>query len=119
MIRRFERKTQPLAPWPVFLRRVTKNALFTLAILAFSLALGTLGYCHFGSLSWVDGLLNASMILTGMGPVDRMETTSGKLFSSGYALYSGVAFLTVVAVLMAPIYHRFIHHFHLEDTKED
>ena len=78
-----------------------------------------MGYCQFGNLSWDDGFLNASMILTGMGSVDRMETTSGKLFSSGYALYSGVAFLTVVAVLMAPIYHRFIHHFHLEDSKDD
>lgn len=118
MIRRFERKRQPLAPMPVFLRRVAKNALFTLVIIAFSLLLGTMGYCHFGNLSWVDGLLNASMILTGMGPVDRMETTSGKLFSSGYAIYSGVAFLTITAVLMAPIYHRFIHHIHLEDSKD-
>lgn len=118
MIRRFEHKTQPLAPWPVFLRRVGKNALFTFGIILFSLTLGTMGYCYFGNLSWVDGLLNASMILTGMGPVDRMETTPAKLFSSAYAIYSGVAFLTVVAVLMAPIYHRFIHHFHLEDSKD-
>jgi hypothetical protein len=63
---------------------------------------------------WVDGFLNASMILTGMGPVDRMETTPGKLFAAFYALYSGLAFLTMVAVLITPIYHRFIHNFHLE-----
>ena len=116
--RHLEHKTAPLAPRPVFLRRVWWNFLYTLGVVAFSLALGTCGYCHFGQLSWVDGLLTAAMILTGMGPVDRMETTGGKLFSSFYALYSGLAFLTMIAVLMAPIYHRLLHRFHLEAEEE-
>ena len=78
------------------------------------------GYHCFGNLPWVDSFLNASMILTGMGPVDRMETDAGKLFSSFYALFSGVAFLTFVAVLFSPLYHRFMHKFHLDiEGKED
>lgn len=117
-LRQLENKSDPLAPRPVFLRRVRRNFLYTLAVVAFSLTLGTCGYCYFGHLDWVDGLLNASMILTGMGPVDPMKTTGGKLFASFYALYSGLAFLTMVAVLMAPIYHRMLHRFHLE-TEDD
>jgi tetrahydromethanopterin S-methyltransferase subunit B len=77
--------------------------------------MGTFGYCYFGSLDWADGLLNAAMILTGMGPVDRMTTTAGKLFATFYALYSGIAFLTMMAILIAPILHRFLHKFHLDE----
>ena len=83
-----------------------------------SLTIGTAGYCVFGGLQPVDGFLNASMILTGMGPVDRMETTAGKIFASFYALYSGLIFLVVAGVLFAPIFHRILHNFHL-DTGED
>ena len=118
MLRKLENKSQPLAPLPVFFRRVAWNFLITLGFIAFSLGIGTAGYCYFGNLSAIDGLLNAAMILTGMGPVDKMETSGGKLFATFYALYSGIAFLTLVAVLMAPIYHRFIHRFHLEDEVE-
>ena len=84
------------------------------ALIAASLGVGMVGYHVFGDLPWVDSLLNASMILTGMGPVDPMKTTAGKLFASAYALFSGVAFLTIVGVLLAPVVHRFLHHFHLE-----
>lgn len=119
MFKELENKFEPLAPLAVFFRRVLKNFLITLVIVAFSLALGTVGYHYFGNVSWLDGLLNAAMILTGMGPVDRMETPGGKLFATFYALYSGIAFLTLVALLMTPIYHRFIHQFHLEDNDND
>ena len=119
MIRKLENKSQPLAPLPVFFARVAKNFLITLGIVAFSLLIGTIGYHYFGNVGWLDGLLNAAMILTGMGPVDKMETTGGKLFATFYALYSGIAFLTLVAILMAPIYHRFIHQFHLEEEGAD
>ncbi|MFO0938047.1 MAG: hypothetical protein U0798_16210 [Gemmataceae bacterium] len=118
MTRRYENKKQPLASRRIFLFRVARNFLITLGIVAFSLAIGTAGYCHFGNLSAVDGLLNSSMILTGMGPVDKMESTGGKLFATFYALYSGITFLTLIAVLLAPIYHRFIHQFHLMDESE-
>ncbi len=82
--------------------------------MAGSLALGVLGYHLIAGLSWLDALLNASMILTGMGPVNEIATAAGKLFASFYALFSGVAFLTIVAVLLAPAVHRFLHRFHLE-----
>lgn len=82
--------------------------------MAGSLALGVLGYHIVAGLSWLDSLVNASMILTGMGPVDAMTTDGAKLFASFYALFSGVAFLTIVAVLLAPAVHRFLHRFHLD-----
>lgn len=117
---RLEKKNQPLASHRVFLARLWRNFLITLGVVAFSLALGTVGYHYLGEVGWVDGLLNAAMILTGMGPVDKMESTAGKLFATFYALYSGLAFLTMMAVLIAPIYHRFLHHFHIstEDDEE-
>ena len=79
-----------------------------------SLLLGVLGYHLVAGLSWIDALVNAAMILTGMGPVNEMSTVGAKLFASFYALFSGVAFLTIVAVLLAPAVHRFLHRFHLD-----
>ena len=114
-----EQKNQPLAPFRVFLRRLARNFLVSTGIVAFSLALGTVGYCYFGELEPVDGFLNASMILTGMGPVDRMTSTAGKLFAAFYALYSGLAFLSMAAVLLAPVYHRLLHRFHLCDDESE
>ena len=76
--------------------------------------MGMLGYHFLARLTWLDALVNASMILTGMGPVDQMTTVGAKLFASFYALFSGVAFLTIVAVLLAPAVHRFLHRFHLD-----
>lgn len=112
-----ERKGSPLASIKVFFWRLGRNFVATLGIVAFSLTLGTLGYHYLGHVGWVDGFLNAAMILTGMGPVDRMESMPGKLFAAFYALYSGLAFLTMVAVLITPIYHRFIHTFNLENEQ--
>ena len=87
------------------------------ALLVISLLIGILGYMYFFDLNWVDGLLNAAMILTGMGPVNQATNNGGKIFAAIYAIYSGVAFLTSVAVLFAPILHRFLHKFHL-DTED-
>ena len=79
-------------------------------------ACGTIGYRVTGrELGWLDAFLNASMILTGMGPVDRMTSDAGKLFAAAYALYSGVAFLGVMGILVAPWAHRLLHRFHVED----
>jgi hypothetical protein len=96
-----------------FISRQIKYIGFSMIILVCSLGVGTAGYHIFGQLPWVDSFLNASMILTGMGPVDHLDTNSAKLFAAFYALFSGVAFLTFVGVLFAPIYHRFLHGFHL------
>jgi hypothetical protein len=114
----FEHRTAQLLPLGAFLLRVSRYAALSAAVVAVSLALGTVGYHQLGELPWVDSLLNAAMILTGMGPVDRMQTTAAKLFAAGYALYSGLAFLGTVAVLFAPIAHRFLHVLHLEAGSE-
>ena len=111
----FEHKSQRLLTLAQFAARMGRSGLWVAAIAVLSLALGTAGYCYFADLSAVDGLLNAAMILTGMGPVDRMTTAGGKLFAAFYALYSGIAFLSMMAVLTAPIFHRIIHKFHLEE----
>ncbi len=100
-----------------YLNRVVKNIIAASVILILSLLIGISGYMYFFHLNWIDALLNASMILTGMGPVDAAKTDGAKIFASFYAIYSGVAFLTSVAVIFAPVLHRFLHRFHL-DTEE-
>jgi hypothetical protein len=109
----FEHYKKPLLTRQQFVRRQIRYTGFSLIILAFSLGIGTIGYKVFGRLAWIDALLNASMILTGMGPVDHLDTAAGKLFSSFYALFSGIAFLTFAGVLFTPVYHRFLHKLHL------
>lgn len=115
---RYERKGEPLLPMHRFFGRVFRSALLAGVLVSGSLLVGMAGYHWIGRLGWIDSLLNASMILTGMGPVDRMDTSGAKVFASAYALFSGVAFLTSVGVLLAPAYHRFIHHFHLDPDSE-
>ena len=80
-----------------------------------ALAIGTAGYHHFAGFGWVDSLLNASMILTGMGPVGTLATTQAKLFASAYALFSGLIFLTLILTLLTPVVHRVLHTFHLDE----
>jgi hypothetical protein len=115
----FEHKSKPLLPRTAFYIRFAWSVAATVCIITFSLFMGSAGYHYLGELPWIDALLNASMILAGMGPVDPIHTTAAKLFASFYALYSGIAFLTMVAILMAPILHRFLHRFHLEVGEED
>ncbi len=115
----FEHHRKPLLSKQEFFRRQMRYAGFSLVILVFSLGTGTVGYKVFGNLAWIDALLNASMILTGMGPVDHLDTTAGKLFASFYALFSGIAFLTFAGVLFAPAYHRFLHKLHLNLEDKD
>ncbi len=110
----FERRKEPLLPRSQFLRRMARYVGIAFAIDAGSLAIGVLGYHFFEGLSWLDSLLNAAMLLGGMGPVNSLHTTAGKLFASFYAIYCGVIFLVVAGVILAPIIHRFLHHFHLE-----
>jgi hypothetical protein len=113
------RRHVPLLSRAEFARRLAKNALLGCGLIVVSLAIGVVGYHVTAGLGWIDALLNAAMILTGMGPVDELRTDGAKLFASFYALFSGVAFLTIVAVLMAPLVHRFLHRFHLELADED
>ena len=108
----------PLPSRRIFLRRLFRSILLASAVIAVSLAIGILGYHELAGLPWVDSLLNASMILGGMGPVDALATTRAKLFASAYALYSGVVLLASVAVVISPVVHRLLHHYHL-DVGED
>lgn len=115
----YEHRHQPLATRLVFYRRMAAHVLLALGILFGSLLLGVAGFHFWGQLQWIDALQNASMLLGGMGPVERMETIPGKLFASFYALYAGIIFLILAGVLLAPVLHRFLHHFHLEMVEED
>lgn len=115
---RFERRYEPLLPIRQFLSRMARWVLAAFAIVAGSLLLGVCGYHFLEGLPWLDSLLNASMILGGMGPVDPLHTKAGKLFASFYALYSGLALITVAGLLIAPVAHRLLHHFHLEQPRD-
>jgi hypothetical protein len=98
-----------------FARRMFRFFLISTGMVFISLLVGVLGYHYFADLGWTDSLLNASMILTGMGPVDHLNTQNAKIFASLYALFSGVAFLTTVAVFLSPIAHRMMHVLHVDD----
>jgi hypothetical protein len=115
----FERRHESLLPSHLFVRRLARWSVAAGVVLAGSLALGTCGYHLLEGLPWVDALLNASMILGGMGPVDPIRTTAGKLFASFYALYSGLAIISIAGLLLAPLVHRFLHKFHIESARED
>ena len=112
----YEHRRSRLLPWRGFLRRVGRHVLWAFVVLSTAVALGTAGYHTIGHLHWVDAFLNASMILSGMGPVDRMETDGGKIFSAFYALFSGLVFIGVVGLILAPWIHRLLHWTHLEDS---
>ncbi len=115
---KFEHRKQKVVPMHQFLVRMGRYGLVSVILIFFSVGLGTIGYHHFGQLKWVDSFQMASMILTGMGPVAEMETNGAKLFSSFFALYSGVAFLSITAVFFAPIVHRLLHILHVESYEE-
>ena len=109
-----EHRSAPLLSRPAFFRRLLNFAFLAAFIIIGSLGLGILGYHFCAGLGWRDSLVNASMILTGMGPVNPIKSVSGKFFESAYALFSGIVFLTSAALLITPVFHRFLHHFHLE-----
>ena len=111
---RRENRTR-LASFPTFLQRVGLCLLIAVGILTLALAIGVAGYRYFAGLNWIDALLNAAMILTGMGPVSPITSVSGKLFATAYALFSGLLFMVSFAVVVSPIIHRILHIFHLDD----
>ena len=114
----FENKNQPLVSRKVFMNRLVKMASIAILATLVCLLIGILGYHYIGHLLWIDAIHNASMILSGMGPVATVENVSGKLFSSAYALFSGVAFITNISIFLAPVVHRFLHKIHVENTKK-
>ena len=110
----YEHKNEPIAPIGTFYQRVLKNILIALLIMMVCLVIGITGYHYTADIPWLDSLHNASMILSGMGPVVEIKTTSGKWFSSAYALFSGVVFITNVGIILAPAMHRLFHRLNLE-----
>ncbi|TBR19027.1 MAG: hypothetical protein EPO57_05240 [Chitinophagaceae bacterium] len=116
---KFENRKQKVTPLPHFLFRLGRYVLFALGLIFFSVLIGTIGYSYFGKISWLDSFHMTCMILTGMGPVVEMTTPTAKIFSSIYALYSGVAFLSITAVFFAPIIHRLLHILHVEQDESE
>lgn len=114
----FEHKHAPLVSSRVFFNRLVRNLLAGLVILFFFLGAGVVGYHNTCGFSWLDSLLNASMILSGMGPTNPITSDSGKWFASLYALVSGVVFITTIGIIIAPVAHRVFHKFHLEEENE-
>jgi hypothetical protein len=111
----YEHHSQPLISKGAYLRRQVFHFFIAAIMIGGSLLLGMAGYHWLEGLSWLDSLVNASMLLGGMGPVNGIQTNAGKVFASFYALYSGIVFLIVVGIMFAPLFHRFLHRFHLEE----
>ena len=114
-----EHRTEPLLSRRRFALRLLGRVAIASAMVFASLGLGTIGYHFTEGFDWIDSLLNAAMILTGMGPADPLRTTPGKLFATAYALFSGIVFLTTSALVLGPVLHRLIHRFHFEQDADD
>jgi hypothetical protein len=114
----YEKRTEPLLSRREFAIRLARHGGVSLVLIAGSLLIGAAGYHLTEGLSWLDALLNAAMILTGMGPVTPLRHVSGKLFATFYALYSGVAFLAIAGLLIAPVAHRLLHRLHVDENED-
>lgn len=115
----YEHRSHPLLPRAAFLARVARHSGIALVATLVSLGIGMWGYHAFEGLSWVDAYLNASMLMGGMGPVDPPKTVGGKIFAGTYALYCGLVLLIVAGVVIAPLFHRLLHRFHLQQEDEE
>ena len=113
----YESRQAPLLPRREFYRRLLRHGLLACSVFAACVGGGMAGYHFFEGMGWVDSYVNATMILAGMGPVDPLKTTGGRIFAGTYALFSGVAFLTTVGYFLIPVLHRLLHKFHLESGK--
>jgi hypothetical protein len=115
----FEHHNQKILPRKKFLLRLAKYGLISVSLLFGSLLIGMIGYHLSEGLSWIDAFLNSAMLMGGMGPVNTLHSDAGKLFAGFYALYCGMVLLIAVAIFAAPIFHRFLHHFHLENPEKE
>lgn len=111
----FEHKKKPLLSRRLFYRRVLLHTSYSFFAIVIALGIGVLGYHYLGDLGWVDSILNAAMILGGMGPVNVLSNDLAKLFSAAYALFSGLFFIGIAALLVAPFAHRLLHHLHMDE----
>jgi hypothetical protein len=115
----FEHKGEPLLSKRLFVSRSINHLILGICTIIISLMIGVIGYHFLEELNWIDSLLNASMILGGMGPVDVLKTDNGKFFASMYALFSGIVFLVTVGIIFAPVVHRFLHSLHVSNKNDD
>jgi hypothetical protein len=115
----YENKTEPPIGWTHFVERMIRHGSIALLLIFISLLVGIAGYMGFEHLSFVDAFLNASMILGGMGPVAQISSEGGKIFAGFYALYSGLVFLVIAGLLLAPVVHRVLHRFHWEVSEAE
>jgi hypothetical protein len=111
----YEHRTHPLLSRAKFARRVARHLMLALLVLAAGLGIGVLGYHFLAGLGWIDSLLNASMILGGMGPVDPLHSPAAKIFASCYALFSGLAFVGIASLIVLPFAHRLLHRVHFDE----
>ena len=111
----FESRGQPLAASRKFAQRLLRNALWSLGFIVIWLIIGMAGYSGFEGMSLVDSFVNAAMILSGMGPVQPLSTAGGKIFAGLYAIFSGIVIFGIAGIALAPLYHRMLHRFHLQD----
>ena len=109
-----EAKHQPVLSRKEFAKRIARSAVIAVLLILASLLLGVCGYHYLEDLPWIDAFVNGSMILGGMGPVDPVKTTAGKVFAGCYALYSGLVVIMAAGILFAPVVHRMLHQFHAE-----
>jgi hypothetical protein len=114
----FEHRSAPLLPRQEFYRRMRRSALLSGGIAVVTLLVGMIGYHLLEKMPWPDAFANASMILAGMGPLGNLNTDAGKIFAGIYALFCGLIFVTIMTILLAPIFHRALHKFHCETCKE-
>lgn len=114
----FEKRVDRILPRSQFVLRMAWFTGVAMVLILFALLLGVAGYHWIAGFSVVDALLNASMILTGMGPVGSLPTVGAKLFASAYAIFSGLVFITVMGVILSPVVHRILHKFHMEEEAE-
>ena len=112
-------QTKRFTSLPTIYHHMIRNSSIGLILIAAALCIGMLGYHLSEKMSWIDSFLNASMILSGMGPAATLTTTAGKLFAGFYALFSGLAFIAIVVIMLSPVIHKFFRKIHLESNKEE
>jgi TRAP-type C4-dicarboxylate transport system permease small subunit len=115
----YERRADKLAPTSIFIKRIIASLLIALALIAAALMLGIAGYHFVAGFEWIDSLLEASMILGGMGPLKDLPNDTAKIFASAYALFSGIIFIALMGIMMSPVVHRVMHKFHIDENDQD
>lgn len=115
----FETRRQPVASRHVFFGRLTRNAVYSVAIVVASLFVGTGGYIYFENMRTVDAFANAAMILASMGPLTPLMTDGGKVFAALYAIFSGFLLIGLSTLMLAPVFHRILHRFHVDEHDAD